>query len=210
MDQEKPEIWEGVFADKQMMWGSEPVLSAGFAADYLARGGARNILIPGIGYGRNAKPFLAHGMSVTGIEISATAISLARSQLGLTMPIHHGSVLDMPFDAERYDGIFCYGLIYLLGADGREKLIRDCWAQLTNGGAMIFTVISKRATMYGQGTRLGDDWYEPFPGMRMYFYDAESVRRDFGDFGLVELSEIEEPLHNGASYPFINVVCAKR
>lgn len=45
-------------------------------------------------------------MSVTGIEISETAIFLARTQLGLEIPIHHGSVSNMPFDARWYDGVF--------------------------------------------------------------------------------------------------------
>ncbi len=160
MEQEQTEIWEAVFADKQMMWGHEPTLSAIFAKDDFVRMGVRDVLIPGVGYGRNAKLFLDHGMSVTGIEISETAISLARSQLGLDIPIHHGSVANMPFDTRQYDGVFCYGLIYLLDADGRAKLIRDCWEQLVPGGSMIFTVISKEAPMYGQGPRLGDDWYE--------------------------------------------------
>lgn len=210
MGQEQTELWEAVFADKQTMWGLEPTLSAVFAKDDFARRGVRDVLIPGVGYGRNAKPFLDHGMSVTGIEISETAISLARSRLGLDIPIHHGSVSNMPFDTRQYDGIFCYGLIYLLDADGRAKLVRDCWAQLAPGGSMIFTVISKDAPMYGQGPRLGDDWYEIHPGMKMYFYGAESVEREFGDFGLVEQSKIDEPLHNGSSFPFINVVCRKR
>jgi hypothetical protein len=51
-----------------MMLGTEPSRSAVFARDYFARAGAKEILIPGIGYGRNAKPFLERGMSVTGIE----------------------------------------------------------------------------------------------------------------------------------------------
>ena len=113
------EIWERVFADKQLMWGREPTLSAIFAKDYFVRMGVRDVLIPGVGYGRNAKLFLEHGMSVTGIEISETAIALAREQLGLDIPIHHGSVSNMPFDTRQYDGIFCYGLIYLLDAEGR-------------------------------------------------------------------------------------------
>jgi len=191
------------------MWGLEPTLSAIFAKDYFVRMRLRDILIPGIGYGRNAKPFLEHGMSVTGIEISATAIALAHSRMGLTIPIHHGSVSNLPFDALIYDGIFCYGLIYLLDAESRAKLIRDCWAQLAKGGCMIFTVISKDAPMYGQGSRLGDDWYEIFPGMKMYFYEAKSVEREFGSYGLIEFSKIDEPLHNNSSFPFINVVCKK-
>jgi SAM-dependent methyltransferase len=209
MVQEQSEIWETVFADKQTMWGLDPTLSSIFAKDCFVRMGVRDVLIPGVGYGRNAKPFLEHGMSVTGIEISATAIALARSQLRLDIPIHHGPVSKMPFDARVYDGIFCYGLIYLLDAQGRAKLIRDCWEQLASGGCMIFSVISKTAPMYGQGPRLGDDWYEIHPGMKMYFYDSASVTREFRDYGLVEQSCIDEPLHNGSSFPFINVVCRK-
>lgn len=203
------EFWETAFIEKQLMWGFEPARSAIFARDYFARTGVKDVLIPGVGYGRNAKAFLAHGMSVTGIEISETAISLARTQLGLNFTIHHGSVVNMPYDSKQYDGIFCYGLIYLLDAPGRERLIRDCYNQLTQGGHMIFTVISKAAPMYGRGSRLGDDWFEPFPGVKMYFYDADSVRQEFGPYGLIEFSEIDEPAGGGQSLPFINVICKK-
>jgi SAM-dependent methyltransferase len=184
-------------------------LSASLARDYFARFGAKDVLIPGIGYGRNAKPFLENGMSVTGIEISDTAIALGRSRLGLEIPIFHGSVTDMPFDQRQYDGIFCFGLVYLFDADGRKKLIRDCYRQLAHRGHMIFTVISKKAPMYGLGPRLGDDWYERLPGLPMYFYDADSVHREFEPHGLVEFSEIDEPSDGGVALPFINVICRR-
>ncbi|MGP0016191.1 methyltransferase domain-containing protein [Pseudomonas sp.] len=203
------EFWETAFTENQLMWGDKPTASALFVRDHFARTGVKEVLIPGIGYGRNAKVFLEHGMSVTGIEISGTAIALARSQLGLQIPVYHGSVLDMPYDNHLYDGIFCYGLIYLLDAEGRAKLIRDCYRQLSPGGQMIFTVISKKAPMYGQGVRLGDDWYERMPGLKMFFYDAASVQREFGAYGLVELAEIDEPTSGGGFFPFINVVCEK-
>lgn len=201
-----PEFWEAAFVDKQLMWGVEPTRSAVFAADSFARAGVDDVLIPGVGYGRNARPFLARGMAVTGIEISGTAIALARSQLGLEFPIHHGSVADMPYDRHRYGGVFCHGLVYLLDAAGRAKLIRDCHGQLAPGGSMIFTVISKTAPMYGRGERLGDDWYEILPGVKMYFYDADAVAREFAAYGLVEVATIDEPNHVG-SFPFLVAVC---
>lgn len=203
------EFWETAFTKMQLAWGLEPTKSALLARDYFARAGVKEVLIPGIGYGRNAKPFLAHGMSVTGIEISETAIGLARSRLGLEIPIFHGSVTDMPFDDRRYDGIFCYALVHLLDAPGRDKFIRDCYRQLTPGGHMIFTAISKESSMYGQGARLGDDWYERMPNLRMYFYDPESVEREFGPYGLVELSRISEPLGGDEALPFFNVICRR-
>ena len=201
------EFWESAFTEKQLMWGREPAKSAIFAGDYFARMGVKDVLIPGVGYGRNARVFLERGMSVTGIEISDTAISLARSQLGLDIPIYHGSVAKMPYDRRQYDGVFCYGLVYLLDARERAKLIQDCHRHLTPGGHMIFTVISKAAPMYGRGTKLGNDWYEIMPDVKMYFYDADSIEREFGPHGLVEFSEIDEPALSGGSLPFVNVVC---
>lgn len=203
------EFWESAFSEKQLMWGLEPTASALAASETFARAGVKSVLIPGIGYGRNARPFLERGMSVAGIEISETAIELCRSRLGLEVPIVHGSVTDMSFDRRRYDGIFCHGLAYLLDGRGRQKLIRDCYCQLEPGGQMIFTLISKKAPMYGQGPRLGDDWYERLPGLPMYFYDAVSVEREFGPYGLVECSEIDEPTGHGATLPFLQVVCRR-
>lgn len=202
------ELWEAAFVKNQLMWGHAQSRSALFAAEVFARAGAKDVLIPGVGYGRNAKAFLDRGMSVTGIEISATAIGLARSELGLTIPIHHGSVTDMPFDDRTYDGIFCYGLLYLLDAEARARVLRACHAQLASDGQMIFTLIAKEAPMYGKGQHLGEDWYEPHPGVRMYFYDEASIARDFGPLGRVEQSRIDEPAGSG-TFPFINVTCKK-
>jgi len=201
------ELWETAFTERQMMWGTEPSRSAILACDYFVRAGAKEILVPGVGYGRNAGPFLEHGMSVTGIEISKTAIGLARTRMGLDIPIHHGSVTEMPFDDRVYDGVFSYGLLYLLDPPARAKLLADCHRQLRRGGAMIFTVISKRAPMFGRGAKLGDDWYEVHPGVQMFFYDAGSIHREFGPHGEITLSEIDEVASGDSTFPFINIVC---
>ncbi len=203
------EFWEAAFAEKQRMWGEAPAASAVVTSNGFARMGIQRVLIPGVGYGRNARVFLDRGMSVTGIEISGTAIALARSQLGLQFPIHHGPVADMPYDNEQFDGIFCHGLIHLLDAPGRAKLIRDCYSQLAHGGQMVFSAISKAAPMYGKGNRLGEDWYERLPGLPMYFYDAASIQREFGAHGLFEHTAIEEPTPGGIPLPFILVGCEK-
>ena len=74
---------------------------------------------------------------------------------------------------------------------------------------MVFTVIAQSAPMYATGERLGEDWYEIMPGVRMYFYDRGSIEREFESCGLTEISEIDEPSPHGGSLPFINVICAK-
>lgn len=199
----KPEFWEVAFGEKQEMWGFEPAKSAVIARDFFAQKSLKNILIPGIGYGRNAQIFKESGISVTGIEISKTAIEMARKHYGTDMVIHHGSVTDMPFDKNQYDGIFCYALIHLLDSDERKKLIHDCFNQLSENGYMIFTAISKEAHTYGQGKFISKDRYEIFNGVKMYFYDRESIHDEFDKAGLFEITEINE------SQPFFLIKCKK-
>ena len=202
------EFWEAAFVEKQMMWGEGPARSAVLAAEHFAARGAKHVLIPGVGYGRNAKPFLERGMSVTGIEISETAIALARAKMHLEFPIHHGSVTSMPFDDRTYDAIFCFGLLHLLDEGERAHVLRTCASQLARGGQMIFTVIAKRAPMYGRGAKLDEDRYEILPGVKMFFYDAASIAREFGPYGLATQSEIDEPSpHGAASLPFLTAIC---
>lgn len=201
------EIWESTFARSQTMWGLEPTAAALLACADFVRRGVKSVLVPGVGYGRNARPFLDAGMDVTGIEISATAIELARTALGLDFPIHHGSVTDMPFDDRRHDAVFSFGLLYLLDAPARAKLLADCARQLVPGGPMIFTVVSKEWPSYGQGTKLGEDWYETHPGVRIFFYDDASLARELGPFGLVDVTTIDETMHDGSSRPFLQATC---
>lgn len=150
-------------------------------------------------------------MNVTGIEISKTAINLARDN-GLDFDIFHGSVTDMPFETKLYDGIFCYALIHLLNQTEREKFIKDCYNQLKPNGYIIFTTISKPAPMFGKGTQLGKDYYEITEGVKMFFYDSDSIQEEFGDYGLVEISEVVEPHKNNETkppFPFLMVKCQK-
>jgi|SRR5690606_35846441 len=197
------EFWEEAFKEKQEMWGFEPAKSAKLTKDFFVENGVKNILIAGIGYGRNAQIFRENGIEVTGIEISKTAIELARKHYGTSMIIHHGSVTNMPFDNNQYDGIFCYGLIYLLDSNERAKLISDCYNQLAENGYMIFTAITKQAQTYGQGKQIGKDRFEMFGGAKIFFYDEETIQEEFGKYGLFEVTEVNE------NYPFYLIKCRK-
>ncbi len=197
------EFWEQAFKDKQEMWGLEPAKSTVLTKDFFVEHKVKNVLIPGIGYGRNAQIFMDSGMSVTGIEISRTAIDLAQKHFGDNLKIYHGSVADMPFDNKLFDGIFCYGLIYLLDKDERAKLIRDCFNQLTAEGFMVFTAITKDAETYGQGTLISKDRFEMFGGVKIFFYDKEAIEEEFGKAGLFEVTEVTE------NYPFHLIKCRK-
>ena len=205
-------FWDEMFRKIGMMWQFEPADSTIFARDLFAESGLQKILIPGVGYGRNARLFAENGFDVTGIEISETAIRLAREN-GLDFPIHHGSVAQMPFDDSVYDGIYCYALVHLLNQKERRKFLKNCFSQLLPGGIMIFVVVSKGYTkLYGNGQQISKDRFRIQNGLDVFFYDSVSIECEFGKFGLIEYREIEEPVKhmpNEEPMKFWMVVCRK-
>jgi SAM-dependent methyltransferase len=206
------EFWESSFKEKQTMWGFEPADTAIATVDLFRKKGFNKILIPGFGYGRNAKIFNDNGFNVTGIEISKTAIDLAKKHYGDKVKVYLGSVSAMPFDHELYDGIFCYALIHLLNVRERIKLIKDCFNQLNPNGYMVFVAISKDYPTYGTGKKLSKDRYETMHGVKLFFYDSDSIKKEFGKYGLIEAKEINEPIknmENKSSQKFWQITCRK-
>jgi SAM-dependent methyltransferase len=206
------EFWEEMFQKIGLMWQFEPSDSTIFARDLFAANELQKILIPGVGYGRNARLFDENGFDVTGIEISETAIRLARDN-GLTFPIHHGSVNQMPFDDAVYDGIYSYALVHLLNQNERKQFVKNCFNQLRSGGMMVFVMVSKEYTkLHNDGKRISHNRYRIQNGLEVFFYDQDSVEREFSRYGLLECSEIEEPVKhmpNEEPMKFWMVVCRK-
>lgn len=198
------EFWESSFQSKQMMWGEKPADCVHDVVALFKEQGVKNVLIPGYGYGRNAKPFIDSGFNVTGIEISQTAIDLAKKHSSNDILIHHGSVSAMPFDDVQYGGIFCYGLIHLLAKEERAKLIKDCCRQLLPGGYMVFVALSKNDASYGQGKELSNNTFLMPYGVTLFYYDADSIKNEFEDYTILEAKEIDESLRK-----FWQVTCKR-
>jgi SAM-dependent methyltransferase len=187
------EYWESRFKNEGAMWKFEPADSAMYAVGLFKSNRISNILIPGIGYGRNAKLFIDNGFSVIGVEISKSAIELARSY-GINSKIHHGSVMSMPFDNEKYEGIFCYAVIHLLNKRERRNFLKSCYNQLNENGLMIFVLASKDNSLFGNGKYISKDRYAIAKGLNVFFYDSDSVLKEFSDFGIIDCKDFEEPV----------------
>src|SRR5690606_22675076 len=145
-----------------------------------------NILIPGFGYGRNAKIFIENGFDVTGIEISKTAIAIARDYIHGNFELHHGSVGQMPFDNKFYQGIYCYALVHLLNNQARIKFISDCYKQLQAGGIMVFVTLSTKDHRFGEGLHLIESTLQNKLGISLCFDDAKKIEKGFETYCLYE------------------------
>jgi SAM-dependent methyltransferase len=187
------EYWESRFKNEGAMWKFEPSDSAILAMKLFISENIREILVPGFGYGRNARLFIDNGFIVTGIEISRSAIDLARAN-NIQCTIHHGSVTSMPFDQNQFEGVFCYALIHLLNKWERRTFLKSCFNQLKPGGMMVFTVTSKLNALCGRGRYLSTDRYEIAKGLNVYFYDDDIILEEFREFEIIECRDLEEPV----------------
>lgn len=205
------EYWESRFKNEGAMWKFEPSDSALLTVELFKQNHIQEILIPGVGYGRNAKPFYDEGFDITGIEISQSAINLAKEN-HLNFPVYQGSVTNMPFDNKYYDGIFCYALIHLLNKFERLRFLNNCVSQLKPGGLMVFTVVSIESDMYGKGKFLSSNRFEIQPGIKVFFYNNSAVEKEFHNFGLTEYRDIDEPVKFVKGYAPLKckyIVCRK-
>lgn len=202
------EFWESVYKNNGRMWGENPTDNARTVLKILQKHNIRNVLIPGFGYGRNAKVFYDEGIDVSGIEISKTAIGRAQKYFGNDVTIHLGSVTDMPFDDTQYQSIYCYSLIHLLNKADRKKLIHDCYSQLKDNGLMIFVALSINDERFGLGEELEKNTFHSPQGLNLYFYDEASIKDEFGNYNILEAEEINEPIENPNEKHWM-IVCEK-
>jgi len=202
------EFWESAYKSDDKMWGENPTDNAWNVLELFQKNKFKSVFIPGFGYGRNAKVFYDKGFSVSGIEISKTAIKRARKHFGNDVTIHHGSVTKMPFDKAYHESIYCYSLIHLLEKVDRLKLIEDCYLQLLPQGIMVFVALSKHDHRFGVGDEFEKNTFHSTHGLNLHFYDEASVKEEFGNYNIIELKEINEPEQNPNERHWM-IVCKK-
>lgn len=200
--------WENKFSTLGASWGNEPCDSAILVAQEFSQQNISSVLIPGIGYGRNTSPFLEKNIDITGIEISKSAIKIARNNK-LFFPIHEGSVLDMPLSNRKYQGIFCYSLLHLFNKMERKKILESSYKQLEKNGIMYYIVASIKNEWYGRGKKIGRNYYQLEDGLKVFYYSAADIKKEFENFGLVEYREFEEPIKFLENEPTLKCFLAK-
>jgi SAM-dependent methyltransferase len=190
------EYWDKRFQDEGYVWGKSPSRSAAMALDTFRHHGVKTVLVPGSGYGRNTKPFAEAGFTVTGVEISEVACQLAKDYDPGTR-LFQGSVLDMSFDRQRYDAIYCFNVLHLLPEDARRTFIRECTGKLKENGLAFFTAFSDHDPSLGRGKQLARNTFESRPGRPAHYFSDEALRAYFADYETLEAGIMEDPEDHG-------------
>jgi SAM-dependent methyltransferase len=190
------EYWDGRFSEEGKIWGESPSRSAYSALDLFLRYGIRSVLVPGSGYGRNTRLFSSSGFSVVGIEISEIAYNLAK-QFDPLSKFYNGSVLDMSFDASKYDAIYCHNVLHLFRQNERRIFLRECAGKLREKGLLFLTVLSNEDPSFGQGKEFEINTYESRPGRPVHYFTEDDLREHLRKFEIIEVGTLPDPEDHG-------------
>lgn len=184
--------WNNRFTQSGMIWGTEPSPTVFHAIKLFKENSVQRVLVPGAGYGRNSKALSAH-FQVTGIELSAEAVQLAR-QWDTASDYIQGSVLEPVTTPQQFDAIYCYDVLHLFLEPERRQLIARCIDYVRDGGMLYFTFFSDEDEHYGVGRQLEKNTYEYTDGKYAHFFSEKDVEEHFADLHILDTGTSHETL----------------
>ena len=170
----------------------------------------KSFLDLGCGLGRHTILFASNGFDVSAFDISENAIERTdkwAKELGLSINIKQGDMLNIPFEDESMDCILCMNVISHTDTKGTYKIADEIKRVLKSGGECYLTLGSKETWGYKQNwpvvdenTKLRDEQGPEY--MVPHFYaDHDLIFKIFKDFDIVGVKHIGTYyIHDGQKY----------
>jgi 2-polyprenyl-3-methyl-5-hydroxy-6-metoxy-1,4-benzoquinol methylase len=198
------EYWDKRYSTEGKIWGEKPSITAYRALEIFRKANFKSILVPGSGYGRHTMFFSNSGFEVTGIEISPVAIKMAR-QFDPLSYFYNASVLDMSFEHNKFDAIYCFNVLHLFRENERGIFIRGCGGRLKKNGLMFFTVFSEKEEDFGKGVEVEKNTFESRPGRPAHCFTEDDLRQHFAKYIVNDIGIIKDPEDHGGK-PHIHIL----
>jgi len=197
--------WEARYEREGKIWGDNPCGAAVEAGKIFGKYRSKRILLPGCGYGRNARYFARQGFRVAGFDISTWAVERAREEAkrdALQIEYEVADILHPPSWPKAFGGIFSFNLLHLFGKEERSSIARWFHRTLKGGGILVLTSMSLRDPDFGRGEEVGHHTFESKKGRPVFYFDEEDIRHLFqGWFRILRLEEMREHEdHGGRSH----------
>jgi SAM-dependent methyltransferase len=110
----------------------------------------KKVLDVGCGAGTDLVRFARGGALVTGVDLSSSAIALAKQnfeQQGLTADLREADGEKLPFDNNAFDFVFAHGVVQYTARD--KALVDECRRVLKPGGTAVFQVYNRVSWLNG-------------------------------------------------------------
>ena len=110
----------------------------------------RKVLDVGCGAGTDLVRFAKGGAIVSGVDLSSSAVALARqnfAQQGLAADLREADGETLPFEDAAFDLVFAHGVVQYTAHD--QALVNECRRVLKPGGAAVFQVYNRVSWLNG-------------------------------------------------------------
>ncbi|MDR0374646.1 MAG: class I SAM-dependent methyltransferase [Treponema sp.] len=168
------EFWDKRFMEEQYIFGREPGDIAILCEKIFKENNVKDILIIGVGYGRNGKYFVENGYNVDGMEISGEAINIGK-KFAPDINFINGSVLDTNLNRQ-YDAIFCYDIMQLFQKNERKIITKNCIKHCKENGIIMLSCLSENDILFGRGNEIEENTFEIKEGLTAHFSNEEEMK----------------------------------
>jgi len=170
----------------------------------------QRVLEIGCGVGTDLARFAAGGARVSGVDLSETAIDLARQNLGhlrLTGDLRVANGTALPWADASFDLVYCHGVLQY--AADPKRIVREAHRVLAPRGEAIFMVYNSRSWLAWMSRYLGVSLeHGDAPGLRLYTRrELDDLLSVFADRRIVpERFPVRSRLHKGVKGVVYNAV----
>ena len=159
------------------------------------------VLDVGCGAGTDLARFAKGGAHVTGVDLSSSAIALAKqnfAQLGLQADLREADGERLPFPDNHFDLVFAHGVVQYTSND--RALVDECRRVLKPGGTAVFQVYNRISWLNGLSKVMKVPLeHEDAPVLKRYSAaEFRSLLTGFRDVRIVEERfPVKSRLHGG-------------
>ncbi len=174
--------WEKDYKMRGELWRG-PFLSFSFQ-DFLPAGA--KVLELGCGDGKTLASLISNGFKTTGIDVSPSAIKLARKKVGRKAKLIVGNICDLPFSANSFDAVVAVHVLDHLSSIERRKAVIEIARVLKKGGLIFFQGFSQNDFRFGNGELVERNTFRRKNNVWYHYFSIAEVKRLFNCFKIVE------------------------
>ncbi|NFO13098.1 class I SAM-dependent methyltransferase [Clostridium botulinum] len=210
MSEETKILWRKLHSQSRFRPKYPSELIVQYVFKNFKRDGKAKVLDLGCGAGRHVFFMANENLETYGIDISNEGVEYTKKileQSDLKGNIECGSVSDLPYSDNYFDGIISYGVLYYCSIEEIKKAINEIYRVLKRGGKALVVVRTTKDYRYGNGTEIERNTFFIEEqdknkcafnenGMKMHFFTKSEIKTLFIAFKDIMIDTIEQTSEN--------------
>lgn len=201
------DLWDAYYRQNRYVtwWPNEQMIRF-VVNERLRAGSERRALDLGCGNGRHLWLLAREGFDTVGIDLSRTALGMARKWMKrerLTVKVVEGDAAALPHSDATFDLCLVSHLLDYLPMPDALTVARELHRVMAPGASFCATLHSTRDREFGTGRKVGRNTFVlPASGLRMliHYFDGREIEDLFGAFREVRIERVEHSIGEHLAY----------